>query len=168
MTEITLPTFGLTAGARFGLGFPRYRIIPAPAVGSPGKLSVPGEEVWRIMSIVASLTTSAVVANRAPEINVQDQDGNKVVRVPTTAFALATTTTQLEWLAGLGADYVGADGSQILPLPSFLVPGGFSINLSVGAMDVGDAISAIKVYAEVFPTGPEGYPIGMNRVNIPG
>ncbi len=42
----------------------------------------------------------------------------------------------------------------------------FTVTVALGSHQVGDQISAIRLYAERFVTGPSGYSIGM--VDLPG
>jgi hypothetical protein len=43
---------------------------------------------------------------------------------------------------------------------------GFSVVASIVSVQVGDQISAIRVYREAFDTGPQGYPVGMLGENM--
>jgi hypothetical protein len=52
------------------------------------------------------------------------------------------------------------------PVPSIFLQPEFSLVVSIGAVQVGDQVSAIRLYLERFDTGPEGYPTGMLEENM--
>ncbi len=78
----------------------RRRIVQVanPAAGADWSVQVPGSEAWDVRSLVATLTTSAVVANRAPRlelaevgiVNARFQPGRAPAASQTTRWSLVT------------------------------------------------------------------------------
>jgi hypothetical protein len=46
-------------------------------------------------------------------------------------------------------------------LPTIFLQPGFTVVVAIASAQVGDQISAIRLYVERFDTGPQGFPIGM-------
>lgn len=115
--------------------FPNGRIIQP--VEGPGTLSaiqitgittghdwivdVPTNARWRIQCVTAQLVTSAVVANRLPQLVVEIA-GFNVLFVPAPASIAAGKTVQLSWQPG-GTVQSDAQPAYAAPLPDGLVLG---------------------------------------------
>jgi hypothetical protein len=129
------------------------RVVPiaSPAAGADFTITTPGESTWSVLSIAATLTTSAVVANRVPVLRMTD--GSSVLwRVPALVAVTASLTTQVSWVAELGYQQAALSGGALtvgLP-PMYLQPGNI-VALTTSALDVGDTWTNIVVQvAEVF------------------
>jgi hypothetical protein len=88
------------------------------------------------------------------------------VAVPTAAVQVATKVyTYSYWGDQVPAtDTVGLVNAQ--PIPRIFLQPGFQVVVSIGAVQVGDQVSADPLYVERFDTGPEGYPVGMLEENM--
>src|SRR5207253_559703 len=75
--------------------------VATPAVGTDWSFTVPGESILGVFSIVATLATSAAVANRVPTLRVTDGSAT-FWRVGAGAAITATLTTVVSWLPELG------------------------------------------------------------------
>ncbi len=81
-----------------------------------------------------------------------------------------TQTATLTRLYSFTPNQTAASGlvgtSLLAPLPAIFLQPGFTMVVSITNVQVGDQVSAIRVYREAFDTGPEGYPLGMVEENM--
>lgn len=145
----------------YGRGYPTLKEPPNPAAGTTFTQQVPGGRMYRLITARAILTTSAAVANRVPRLLLTDNDGLEYARVSHTAARTASTTTPLFWAMGLGHFSLGADGNAEMPFPDILIQPGHNIVMDVSGMDVGDTLTAVRLYWEEIPVGGIGYPTGI-------
>jgi hypothetical protein len=97
---------------------------------------------WKLLSMVATLTTSAVVGARAPTLQFLDQNGTLVLAIPASGTTAASLATVYSWyVAGSPSPGAGAVGGGYASgvLPSFWLPAGWSVKTKTVAIDVGDA-----------------------------
>lgn len=107
----------------------------APAVGADWTVTVPAGFTWRLVSVIADLTTSAAVANRDPHFTVSD--GTTVFEiVPPSAMQAASLTRHYIWFPGADAIAIGAGICQAIP--ELVLPAGFVVASNTVALDVGD------------------------------
>lgn len=162
MLGAILPTVGLTEGAAFGLGFRRYTSVQTPAPGALPSVRFDGSEVWRLVTISFTVTTTAGVANRNLALQVVNEDSIVVYEVPLTAAIVASSAVLVSYQVNQAGNYVGANGDSCLSLPDLLLPGGFSWQLVAQNFAAGDTITKILQIHEAFPVGALGYPAGQN------
>lgn len=166
--SVITPALGLSSGASFGLGFIRPLTFAPAVVGAAMAYRFDGAEMVRPLSVVAQLTTSAVVANRGLALTMVDDDGNTVYRIPQTTAVVASTTVTAQWLLGMTVPYAGTNGDLIAGLPSMLLSGGYTLSLSASLLDAGDQLKNGRLYLEAYPLGPAGYPGGTTRLYAEG
>lgn len=114
-----------------------------PGAGNEIAETVPTGARWQLMSLRVQLVTSATVANRIPELAIDDgtstwfQSANSVSQV-------ASTTVRYSFGSGYGSLVNGSGNEQSrgLPTPLFL-GGGYRLRTSTSALQVGDVFSAI-------------------------
>lgn len=129
--------------------------IAAPAAGAD--FSTPQFRVWpwRLLGLVATLTTSAVVANRQVTLNLTD--GNGITwrgTAPAVQAATTTVTYQLLPLATPSAPVAGLS-TMALPADGLWIPRGWTLNVVTTLLDVGDQWSAIVADIQELPDGPD-------------
>jgi len=136
-------------------------IRPAnPAVGANFNRTVPGHTFEQFLSVEATFVMSAAAANRFPFVAYQDGDLNELYRVPVGAAVIANATVTVTWSQELDTNapanslFVGA------PLRGEELPSGFHLVVGIAAIDVGDQISAIRMWTRRTPTGPMEYAAG--------
>lgn len=121
-----------------GTGIVRHGIDPLPALGADFTVTVPAGKVWRPISVLFSLVTSAVVGNRTQELAFQNPQGATFVLVH----------YNVQQAASLTKTYVAAPLGVLLPdlnniiatsFPAlvFLFPG-FLIKSVTAGIDAGD------------------------------
>lgn len=126
-----------------------------PAAGTQWELRPGGQRWWRVISLLARLTTSAVVGNRRVSLRLSD-GGHTYWAMESHANHIASTTA--DYMAHTGATANAADSLVLtLPLPSagLLIRPGAVLVSAVSGMDVADAWSAIVALVEEVPeAGP--------------
>jgi hypothetical protein len=157
---------GLTSEFAHGRAFSEVVPIANPAVATGFTYTVGGNYWERLAAISFVLTSDGNAANRAVLLRIKDATGATLVAVPTAAVQVATKVyTYSYWGDQVPAtDTVGLVNAQ--PIPRIFLQPGFQVVVSIGAVQVGDQVSAVRLYVERFDTGPEGLPIGMVEENM--
>lgn len=157
---------GLTSEFAHGRAFSEVVPIANPAAATGFTYKVGGSYWERIASLAFVLTSDGNAANRAVLLVVKDGTGAVVATQPTAAVQVASKayTYSYQRYATTATDATNLVNLQAAP-DIFLQPE-FSIVVTVGSVQVGDQISAIRLYMERFDTGPEGYPLGMVSENM--
>lgn len=161
----SLPTFGLTEGAKFGLGYQEILPVSAPAAGQPVQFALSGGAAYRMLSLYTVFTTDAVAGNRGVALQVIDGDGNIVMSMPTFSSIPASTAKPLSFVLNFPTVATGSDGTFVSPLPDVLIPGGYTVKVAVSGIDPGDQFSVSHMLRERYPEGALGYPVGQNYIS---
>jgi hypothetical protein len=163
---VTATLHGLTSEFAHGRAFSEVVPVANPAVATGFTYTVGGSYWERLASLSFVLTSDANAANRAVLLRVKDATGATLIGVPTAAVQIAAKVyTYSYWGDQAPAtDAVGLVNAQ--PAPRIFLQPGFTLVVSIGAVQAGDQISAIRVYVERFDTGPEGLPIGVVETNM--
>jgi hypothetical protein len=136
---------GPSLGSLDGQGAIRSVAGTTPAAGAELSDTVPTGARWELIAIVATLTTSAVVANRTPVL-LLDDGANVVWRVGSAQTQAASTTESYSF--GQGTARSGTNPSavvDILPNRGALLAG-WRIRTLTAGIDVGDQYSAIRYW----------------------
>lgn len=132
-----------------GGGFLESVTVANPAAGSDWTYTVAAGTRERIVSVTATLTTSATVANRIPVITIT-QGGNIVYQASPTAAQTATTALTYLFTSGL-QPWTGAGGQIVVPLPpNLFLTGGNTISVTTTALQAGDQWSNIRISHELW------------------
>jgi hypothetical protein len=127
-------------------------VVPNPAAGADWSVTVPASEVWSLVTITATLTTSAAVANRLPSLVVTD--GNvRYARMSAVNTQAASLTSIATWGPYGQSGQTGTVVRGILPVAA-LGPGE-TIGSLTDLIDVADQWSAIvlRVLATISQAG---------------
>lgn len=164
MTQYTL---GLTRRLGHGRAFSEVEIVPNPAVNA-GFTYVNDGLYWRyIDSLSFQLVTDSNAANRLVTLTVTDGQGVALSTVPSAAALTASKTGQYTYLDGYSATTGATDGPFLNMFPGVFLQPSYRIVVTVGAKQVGDQISNIRLYAEKFVTGDSGYLLGVVEEDSP-
>ena len=123
-------------------------LVVAPLVGVDVVAKVPPNTRWRVVSLSATLTTSAVAANRVPHLQVTDGQGNITYDFP----ASGNQVTGLTYRYSAAAESVQAffDSAQVMVLPSGLkLLQNWTVGFKTTALDGGDQWSALALHVKV-------------------
>lgn len=119
------------------------KLVAAPAAGAEWAVSVPARTTWEVLSVRHRLATSAVVANRAPGLRVNDPNGITVYQLSPQAVLAAGAASFVDFLPGLGTTESVQQQQALLPSPVPVIPEGWSIGSLTTGIDVGDQYSGI-------------------------
>lgn len=120
-----------------GMGQPRLAQSAIPAAGADFVFTVPANTRMRIISLDATLTTSAAVANRNPALIVDD-GANVVGEINAGVNQAASLAQEYTWGDTLPFSALFG-GNLTAPLPSNLIlPGGWRVRSETTAIDVAD------------------------------
>lgn len=126
-----------------------------PAVGVGFAITPNTVGHWRILSMAFTFTTSAVVANRRVRLAMTD---GTVTTWRASAFAdQAATLAVVHELYPLAVAGAVNDGLTLIPTPpdGLWLPKGWTLNVTAGAIDIGDQFSAISLDIQEMPDGPD-------------
>lgn len=133
---------------------------PNPGAGNRFTRITEGKVYERYLSVFATFTTSAVVANRTPFLSCLDGDGNEWARFTSGITIGAVTTATLEFAADYGAISGNITGTADAPGPAWPFLSGYGIRLDATGLDAGDTFTGIGLYIHRVPTGEVGQPTG--------
>lgn len=155
-------SIGLLEPFGIGLGDQDYLQPAAPAAGSNLAIIVESRNWVRVLAARATLTTDANAANRLFSLDFISARGLTYLRnQPPVVITASTTNQAFEWKEQLTGSEWNTNTPVNTPVSSVFLPPGTTIQFTVTAIQVGDAITAPSLLIERFETGPSGYPIGL-------
>ncbi len=129
-----------------------------PSAGAGFSLLIDGAYIWRLVSAVFTLTTSATVANRYVTLEYQGDDGTAYCVNAAGVVVTASSTQRFAFGLGRG-NSEWATGTDILaPLSPVFLHGSDTLAIVVGNIDTTDQLSGIRFVFDRFPTDPEHDP----------
>jgi hypothetical protein len=162
---VTQYTLGLTRRLGHGRAFSQVLSVATPAAGA-GFTYTNQNFYWEyIDSVSFKLVTGSNAANRLVNLSVQNAAGDVLATVPPAAATTASKTAQYTYLDGYSATTGATDGPFLNVMPGVWLQPDFKIVVTITNVDAADQISAIRVYAERFVTGPQGYLLGVVEVD---
>ena len=148
----------LTQPVGLGCGIQEPFAIADPGAGVAASLTADGRGLRRLLSLVLTLTTSAVAGNRYLKLEWQGI-GGKPYAVAAVAATLAASGTQRYVFAttyGTQAWNTGTDA--FAPLPALYLSPGDVLTTVVDNFDAGDTITVVRGVMERFPLDGVGLP----------
>ncbi len=115
---------------------------PAPAAGVDWSITVPSGKVWRVLAILASLTTDATVAGRSVRLTASDGD-TTFLSLPPVAVQAASLTGRYAW--GEHVDSRTTSPDQVAALPPLTLQPGWVLRVTTTALQAADAWGAPAV-----------------------
>jgi hypothetical protein len=153
-------------GLPFGHGreFQDFIDLTAPAAGANKAFVIPGEFRMRVVAAKAQLDTDANAANRLLSLDFIGQRGTTYVRNAAPVLVAASTVAQVfQWSAQRDVSEWNSGTPVFVPLqPLFLEPG-MVVQFTVDSKQAGDALTALSLVVEKWPTGYRGEPVGTVR-----
>lgn len=125
-----------------------------PAAGAAFNLAPNTVGHWRLLGLLFQLVTSAAVANR--HVRLALSDGTTTTWRATASADQAAGLTVVYQLAPIAVPANLTDGLAHIPMPQdgVWVPKGWTLAVTVNAIDVADQISAISMDVQEIPDGP--------------
>jgi hypothetical protein len=164
---LTQYTLGLTRRGGHGRAFSQVLSPATPAVASGFTYTNDGLYWEYIDSVSFKIVTDSNAANRAVTLTVKDGTGAALATVPTAAALTASKTGLFSYLENYSAITGATDGPFLGPMPGVWLQPQFSIVVAIGGVQVGDQLSAIRIYAQRFVTGDSGYLLGVVDIDDP-
>lgn len=135
----------------FAVGWQEPVYVPNPAVGGQWAYTVDGRYCERLLAVTHVFTTSAVVGNRYPAVNLADVNGRVITSVPGGGPVVASSVKPC-YLTGGGPAYGDSVPTGVYGfIPDLLIPGGWSWQSSVLGMDAGDEFTGVVLLVQRFP-----------------
>ena len=144
-----------------GHGYTERIAVTSPAAGANATYKVPGDKQHRIVGVNARLVTSATVASRQLTIDYQDNDGNLLISNGGATLQAASLTNDYRFCVDRAVAEWTTSSPMFAPLSQIFLDEGWKVVFSVAAIQAADQLSALILVVETFPTGPQGYPLGM-------
>jgi hypothetical protein len=127
-----------------GAGALRSITGATPAAGAEISETVPTGARWELLTFQATLVTSAAVANRVPQL-VLDDGASTLFRVGAALNQAASLTQRRSWFQGSAAPYLDNASNVPSPLPGNIrLPSGARIKTITLAIDAADQYNAIQ------------------------
>ena len=150
------PARFLTDAGQILPGVVRVVTQPNPAAGADFTVNVPAGVMWKIISGQATLTTSATVATRIPQIQLTSQ-GHDIGVYPgneTDAASITAVVTFSQCLPSVSAP--GGLNNSTIALPTYPLVQGDTFGSDTVALQAGDQWSAIAfAIEEIYFTNPQ-------------
>lgn len=133
-------------------GFPELVAGAAPGAGNDFTQDVPGGNFVRLVSVVATLTTDATVADRELVLAYLDAEGNRYGLAGAATTTPAGTVAPYYFQAFTPQEAFPVDGSILVPLPAIILRPTDSFTLHVVNVQSGDTITGVRYEWERFFT----------------
>lgn len=115
------------------------------AAGASVTVQVPDPGQWQIVAVTFRVVTSAVVATRTPVVTINGGDAVAVALAAAGYGITASSTADYSYCLGLSEWDQSNNAAASGPAPTLPLDPGDSIVISLGAGDVGDQISRVRV-----------------------
>ena len=126
--------------------FYRTVVVPNPAAGADWRQTVPGSELWEIVSLFGVLVTSAAVPNRFAELPVGD-GVTTFLTIPDQAGQAISLTFRRVWY--VGHNNGGTNNLNRIVIPPLTLQPAESIGPVTNGLDVADQWSGVVIRALV-------------------
>ncbi|SRR6266852_3497065 len=154
-------TARLMAGALgYQVGWQEPVYLPNPAAGAVWSYKVDGRYFERVLTITFTLVTSAVVANRFPQVQLADANGTVITAVPAGGTVVAGNNLNVTLTLEAPGYSGGASGGTFGFMPDLLIPPGWSWRAAVFGIDPGDQILGVILLVQRFPNDAASIPAG--------
>jgi len=141
-------------GVKANVPYLKTFIQPQPAAQTEWSITVPGQGLWRVISLHFSLVTDGTASNRT--VGLFADDGTDTY-FRTAAASVQTASLTWSYSAFQGAGQSDNTGNQnYMPLPGdglWLQPG-WRLRSSTDNFQATDRYSAINLLVEEYPNGP--------------
>lgn len=159
MTTGQMGPVGLLAPSyTWGRGFTDVVAFAAPPAGQAVTHVIPSTYAESVLVACATLTTSAVVANRFPTLALLNGDSKVFATYAASSAIVASSAVTITWSVGPNVAGGAGGAAPAVPLPDLILPPGLRVQLGAVNLDVGDALSGVYMMLAHFPTGPTGAP----------
>ena len=164
---MTQYTYGLTRLIGHGHAFSEVVPVASPAVATGFTYTVSGTQ-WQLLDLISfRLVSDGNAANRQVTLTIADAGGIALATLPSASVQVATKTYDYTWSTEFDTFNAVVSNAITSPLPAIFLQPEFTVVVAVGSVQAGDQISRIRLYAEQFVTGPQGYLLGVVDERLP-
>lgn len=145
----------------------RYLVkVATPAAGADFTISPNRAGDWLVRKMTITLATSAAVANRS--IVVQATDGSDTYFLTSCDVVQAASLTQNYSAYEGNASYTGTGTVFMIgwPTDGLYLPQGYTLRSKIGNIQAADQLSAITLWVEEYPTGPDSSWMPVNTSQV--
>lgn len=125
-----------------------------PPAGAGFAITPTRAERWRLWSLMFTLATSAVVANRIVSLTLSDGSATLWRGQAPTAVPATQNVQYVAYDGGTPGTDAGGLVTLRWPRYGLNLRQGDTLTVAVAGIDVADQISAISAFVEEYPTGP--------------
>jgi hypothetical protein len=134
----------------FGQLLPDHLAVANPAVGGGLVFGLDSRWWWRLVSARFVLTSDANAANRFVSVDYCDPEGTAWIRNPAAVVQPAAIAQEYDFAQRALAVSGIAGQPDFAALARSFIPGGWQYRINVANVQVGDQLSAIRLYVEKF------------------
>ena len=164
---MTQYTYGLSRLIGHGHAFSEVVSVASPAVATGFTYTNTGQQ-WQLLDLVSfRLVSDSNAANRQVTLTINDGGGIALATLPAASVQVATKTYDYTWSSDFQTFNTVVSNAITSPLPAIFLQPEFTVAVAVGSVQAGDQISRIRLYAEQFVTGPQGYLLGVVDERLP-
>lgn len=158
MTQFLL---GFTRLFGHGRAFTEVLSVSKP-VASAGFTYTSNGNYWELLdSLSFQIVTDANVANRQVTLTIKDGGGVALATIPAASVQAASLTYQYTFAHEFSTFNTVVGLAVTAPLPWIFLQPTYTAVVSIGAVQVTDQVSNIRIQSQRFVTGPQGYRVGM-------
>lgn len=164
---MTQRTYGLTRLIGHGHAFSEVLSVASPAVATGFTFTNTGS-YWLLLDAISfRLVSDGNAANRQIKLVIADGSSVALATLPSASVQTASLTWDYTYSVDFSTFNTVVSTAVTSPLPWIFLQPEYTVTVTIGAVQVGDQISNIRLYAERFVTGPQGYPLGVLDGNEP-
>jgi hypothetical protein len=153
-------TLGLAAPVFYGRVQPELYKGTNPAVATGFTYVVGTDYSERPTALSFVLTTDSNAANRQVGLALLDPAGATLAAVPVASVQAASLVYTYSFLAQLSSGSTVQALRVMSPLFSWIIPPSYQLAVTIGSVQAGDQITAIRYYRDRFSTDPKDYEAG--------
>lgn len=133
----------------FNFSSPEVRTFALPAAGANFQITVPPNEIWRVLSMRIPVTNSAAAGTRTFQLEFHDTVSS-FFRIPPASTKAANAVSSYSY--GIKQGYEKDLVETMQGLPDIVLQSGWQINSVYNNIQGADQIGAQVVLIEVFPS----------------
>jgi len=139
------------------VGYQDLLRLDTPAAGADARYTVPGDRVLWPLSVICTFTTSGVAGDRTLAVEYQDNDRARYLIGGAPVTVSASDSRSWCWQPLGGESAWPVENAVLAPLPQQHIYPGNSLVIRIGNPDAADQLSAVRISAWFYPTGPQGW-----------
>jgi hypothetical protein len=149
----------MTGAFGYEVGWQQPVYLPNPAAGQNWVYKADGRYYTRVLAMTFVLQTSAVVANRFPQVQLLDTNGAVITVVPAGGTVVASSQLQNYLTVHSPGLSGGSSGGSFGFIPDLLIPPGWTWQSQIFGIDPGDTITGGVLLVQQFPNDSASFTV---------